>query len=91
MKTTILAIILAVSLCTTAFILNRNFHGNALIKRIAKAEIEIVVLQDRFEISNKNAQMVIDEVKCIVQEGYAPYSKIIPISGGFLGIRKEEP
>ena len=86
MKTTILAIILAGSLCTSAFILNRNFHGNALIERIAKTEIQMGLLQSKFEESNKKAQMVIDEVKCIVQEGYAPYSHIIPTSKGYLGI-----
>ena len=87
MKTIILAIILAISLCTTAYILNRNFHGNVLIERIAKAEIKIAVLQDRFERDQHHAQRVIDEVKCIVQEGYAPYSHVIPIKGGFLGIK----
>ena len=90
MKPTILAIILAVSLVATAYILNRNFHGNVLIERIAKTEIKIAVLQSKFEESKKKAQMVIDEVKCLVQEGYAPYDFIIPVSGGFLGIKEEK-
>ncbi len=86
-KTTIRAIVLSVSLCTTAYILNRNFHDYTLLKRIAKAETKIAVLQDRFEISNKNAEMVIAEVRDIVTTAY---SHIIPIRGGLLAI-KEEP
>jgi len=88
-KTTILAIMLSVSLCTTAYILNRNFHDRTMIERIAKAEIKIYLLRNRFEVSDANARRVIDEVKKIAQEGYAPYSHIIPISGGFLGVKKE--
>ena len=86
MKTIILAIILAVSLCTTAYILNRNFHGNVLIRRIAKAETKIAVLQDRFTRDQHHARWVVDEVKKIVIQGYAPYEFIIPINRGFLGI-----
>ncbi len=86
MKTTILAIILAVSLCVSAYILNRNFQDNALMLRIAKAETKIVVLQDRFEVSNKNAHRVIEEVREIVTTAY---SHVIPISGGLLAIKTE--
>ena len=90
MRTTIIAIMLSVSLCGTAYILNRNFHDYTWLRRIAKAEIEIYLLQSKFEESNRNAQRVIDEVKCIVQEGYAPYDFIIPVPGGFLGIREKQ-
>ena len=86
MKTTILAIILAISLCTTAYILNRNFHGNVLIERIAKTEIQMGLLQSKFEESNRNAQMVIEEVRKIVTTAY---SHIIPVNKGFIAIKEE--
>lgn len=88
MKTTILAIILAVSLCTTAYILNRNFHGKVLIDRIERVERDMMVLEDKYDSSNRNARRVIKEVKRIVEEGYAPYDFIIPVSKGYLGIKK---
>lgn len=93
MKTTILAILLSVSLVVTAYILNRNFHGNVLIKRIERVELDMMALEDRYDSSNRNARRVIKEVKRIVEEGYAhfyaPFSHIIPVSGGFLGLREK--
>ncbi len=90
MRTTILAIILAVSLCTTAYILNRNFHGNVLIQRLERVELDMMALEDEYGSSERNARWVIKEVQRIVEEGYAPYSRIIPIKGGFLGIKQDK-
>lgn len=106
MKTTlIIAIILAVSLCTTAYILNRNFHGNVLIQRLERVERDMMALEDEYGSSERNARRVIKEVerkarrvikevKRIVEEGYAhfyaPFSHVIPISRGVLGIIEEK-
>jgi len=94
MKTTIIAIMLSVSLCTTAYILNRNFHGNVLIERIDRVELDMMALEDKYGSSERNARWVIKETKRIVEEGYAhfyaPFSHIIPVRGGFLGILAEK-
>ena len=86
MKPTILAIILAVSLCASAYILADNSKLHLVNKRIAKAEIKIAVLQDRFTRDQHHAQRVIDEVREIVTTAY---SHIIPVNKGFIAIKEE--
>lgn len=82
-----LALLLALAILGSALILRQNPDVGALTERVEELEGEVAILQDRFEASDRNARMVIEEVQRIVVTGF---SHVIPISGGLLAIEREE-
>ena len=70
---------LAVSLCFSAYILSYNPEPDNLTERIEHVEAEVQAL--RFELSVYKSE---------IWDRTRPFDHVIPISGGFLGIRKEE-
>ena len=100
MKKLILATVLAVSLCFSAYILSYNPEPKNLIERIESVEADMVILlkaveitvgnvarlETRFEVNNGNIKERLAELKELIER---EYSYIIPIDGGFLGIRED--
>ena len=80
MKLIIIAIILALSLCASAYILSYKPEPDNLIERIESVEAEMQAL--RVEMIGYKAQ---------IWERTQPYTHIIPIDGGFLGVRQTIP
>lgn len=78
MKLTLIALILALSLCVSAYILSYNPKPDNLIERIEHVEAEVRAL--RTEFIGYKAQ---------IWERTEPYTHVIPIDGGFLGVRKD--
>ena len=76
MKLTI-AIILALAICFSAYILSYNPEPDNLIERIESVEAEMQAL--RVEFIGYKAQ---------IWEMTSPFTHIIPVSGGFLGVRQ---
>ena len=74
----IIALILALSLCISAYILSYNPEPDNLIERIEHVEAEVRAL--RVEMIGYKAE---------IRERTRPYTHIIPVSGGFLGVRKD--
>ena len=97
MKTTILAIILALSICGSAYMLKYNPDLSALTEKMEELEadmdillsaVEITVgdmarIESRFETNNAKIQKGFAELKELLNR---EYTYIIPISEGFLGI-----
>ena len=75
MKLTLIALILTLSLCFSAYMLNRNPEIEDLIERIEHVEAEVRALR---------VEMI--GYKAVIWERTAPFTHVIPVSGGFLGI-----
>ncbi len=79
MKLTLIALILALSLCVSAYLLSYKPEPDNLIERIEDVETEVQAL--RVEWIGYKAE---------IWERTSPFTHIIPIDGGFLGIKEEE-
>ena len=76
----IIALILALSLCVSAYILSYNPKPDNLIERIESVEAEMRAL--RVEFIGYKAE---------IRERTRPYTHIIPVDGGLLGVRQAIP
>ena len=78
MKLILIALILALSLCVSAYMLNRNPEIDDLRCRIEHVEAEVQALRGEFI-----------GYKAEIRERTRPYTHILPVSGGFLGVRED--
>ncbi len=81
----LITLILALAICASAFILSRNPEIDALEKRYYQLEVDFSRLERRYDELQAKCEGVIAEVREIVTTGF---SHVIPISGGFLGVKK---
>lgn len=87
MRTTIIAIILAGAICFPAFMLSHNPKVDALVERIERLELRMTRPENRFEANNSKIKEGFAELKELLNR---EYTHIIPVSGGFLGIKKDD-
>ncbi len=76
--------IIALAICASACTLNSNPEIDALEKRYYHLEAQFRRLEFRYDELQAKCEGVIEEVREIVTTGF---SHVIPISGGFLGVR----
>ena len=93
-----LTIILALAICVSAYMFSRSPKVDTLVERIEEVEADMDILLSAVEITLGNMARIESRFETNnykIKEGFAElkellnreYTHIIPVSGGFLGVR----